>query len=448
VVIILFATRCSKMATFADNRPLLTRTKSTSEKEVKTVTLEEDIYLYITKTKKPYKRTFEVECNRFTQLKFTLDLHKSRNIRVFKYDSGRYVVEPSMVIVTRIRPFSRTEIGFAEVRVEHESYDVNRHCRWKEETPDQEEVERYMMNYRATMTRTLAETKAVPFPSQAVDPDNNLTVAMWKTYGRTFVDVDFPPNEKSIFLSESDVLSHNDGDRDKLVKFQNIEWKRAVDFMKGEGEHAIDVFHSGIESADIIQGSLGDCWFLSALGAIAEHPILVESLFPSNSSHSYQSAGVYTVRICKNGIWQPIRIDDYFPCYPGGGPIFSKCNGNELWVLLMEKAFAKCHGNYVAIQSGWPYEALLDLTGAPSKYIDLPDPEKITESSKLEEIWSEMSKGCAQQFILAASTRSSSDIRHSRYGRDSNNIGLVFNHAYTILDVRMTSRGDRIVKLR
>jgi hypothetical protein len=436
------------MATFASNRPLFTRTKSTSEKEVQTVTLGEDVYLYITTAQEPFKTTYEIECNHFTQLTFTLDLHESHNIQLFKYDSGRYVTEPSMVIVTRIRPFSRTEIGFIEVRDIYESSQIYRSCSWIAEDPDQEEVERYMMNYRATMTRTLAETKAVPFPSEAFDPDNNLTVAMWKTYGRTFVDADFPPNGNSIFLSESDVLSHNDGDRGELVKLQNIEWKRAVDFMKGEGEHAIDVFHGGIEPADIIQGCLGDCWFLSALGAIAEYPVLVESLFPSNSSHSYQSAGVYTVRLCKNGIWQTIRVDDYFPCYPGGGPIFSKCNGNELWVLLMEKAFAKCHGNYVAIQSGFSYEALMDLTGAPYKNVSFPDPEKTTDSSKLDEIWLEMSQCCAQQFILAAGTRSSSEIRRSRYGRDSNDIGLVFNHAYTILDVRMTSRGARIVKLR
>jgi hypothetical protein len=34
-------------------------------------------------------------------------------------------------------------------------------------------------------------------------------------------------------------------------------------------------------------------------------------------------------------------------------------------VLLLEKAFAKYCGSYAAIAAGKPFEALIDLTGAP-----------------------------------------------------------------------------------
>lgn len=46
-----------------------------------------------------------------------------------------------------------------------------------------------------------------------------------------------------------------------------------------------------------------------------------------------------------------------------GGPIYSKANGNELWVMLIEKAFAKYCGSYAAICAGKPFEALIDITG-------------------------------------------------------------------------------------
>jgi membrane-bound lytic murein transglycosylase MltF len=55
------------------------------------------------------------------------------------------------------------------------------------------------------------------------------------------------------------------------------------------------------------------------------------------------------------------------------GPLFSKSNGDELWVLLAEKAYAKIHGSYEAIESGHSYEALMDMTGAPIKLIKFDD---------------------------------------------------------------------------
>lgn len=40
-------------------------------------------------------------------------------------------------------------------------------------------------------------------------------------------------------------------------------------------------------------------------------------------------------------------LDDYFPCSDAeNGPCFSNSNGNELWVLLLEKAYAKSYGCY------------------------------------------------------------------------------------------------------
>jgi calpain-15 len=50
-------------------------------------------------------------------------------------------------------------------------------------------------------------------------------------------------------------------------------------------------------------------------------------------------------------------------------PKFSKGNGPELWVIIMEKAWAKIHGSYDRIVSGTVYLTLRDLTGAPGFYL-------------------------------------------------------------------------------
>lgn len=69
-----------------------------------------------------------------------------------------------------------------------------------------------------------------------------------------------------------------------------------------------------------------------------------------------------------DGIWQCVVIDDYFPTY-NGKPIFSKNNGNEIWVMLLEKAYAKIYGSYQAIEFGVTGLALSSLTGAPYEYL-------------------------------------------------------------------------------
>lgn len=83
-----------------------------------------------------------------------------------------------------------------------------------------------------------------------------------------------------------------------------------------------------------------------------------------------------------NGAWRNFIIDEYFPCSTNSGKLdfaFSKSIENELWVLLIEKAYAKAYGSYWDIVGGDPAVALRDLTGAPFDRID--------DFTNLEEAW-------------------------------------------------------------
>jgi len=58
------------------------------------------------------------------------------------------------------------------------------------------------------------------------------------------------------------------------------------------------------------------------------------------------------------------------------GPVFSSGKNYELWIMLIEKAYAKVFGSYQVIDGGDPSQALVDLTGMPSYKIRNLDLEK------------------------------------------------------------------------
>lgn len=68
------------------------------------------------------------------------------------------------------------------------------------------------------------------------------------------------------------------------------------------------------------------------------------------------------------GKWMTIDLDQYIPYYDKQ-PAFSRSGQDELWVILLEKAWAKLYTSYRRIEAGYGEEPLHDLTGAPTRQI-------------------------------------------------------------------------------
>ena len=132
------------------------------------------------------------------------------------------------------------------------------------------------------------------------------------------------------------------------------------------------------------------------------------------------NSGIYEVRI--NALGRPISIiiDDFFPAkYDDQFPAFSKGHGPELWVLLLEKAWAKLHGSYRKIEAGSPSSTLRDLTGAPSYHYNLKDTPNI---------WDIFYENDAKNYVFALAT----DCKNNGKSKMQ---GLFPSHAYALIRV-------------
>jgi calpain-15 len=101
----------------------------------------------------------------------------------------------------------------------------------------------------------------------------------------------------------------------------------------------------GIVPADIQQGKIGDCYFLASISALAGVPARIEAIFFEN--FEVNGFGIYKLIVNFEGVLTEVVIDDYIPVFSTSNrPVFCKPKGREIWVMLIEKAWAKIKGSY------------------------------------------------------------------------------------------------------
>lgn len=243
-----------------------------------------------------------------------------------------------------------------------------------------------------------------------------------------FRDLTFPAARESLirFWESADIAAQ--------MEWMTFTWKRLSDVFTN-----LKVFDK-IDPSDIKQGSLGDCYFLSALSALAENPKRIERLF---ITRDFASNGQYKLTMMEMGHWKEYAVDDYMPMkgeseLAFSGPRIEK-GVVEMWVLLLEKAWAKKYGCYYDIQAGFTEEALTDLTGAPCEVIDRDDPncwQRVKEADERQYI---ITAGCVGSGVASADA-------HSYEG-----LGLIIDHAYAVIsakEIRVSGRVVRLLKIR
>jgi hypothetical protein len=148
------------------------------------------------------------------------------------------------------------------------------------------------------------------------------------------------------------------------------------------------LFIDGSSSGDVVQGKLGDCWFLGALSVMGTNQALLDDCFWHKES--FKEFGLFVCVFYKDCALRFVIIDDRIPVFKSSGKVvFAQCKDcNELWVPLIEKAYAKIHGCYKALIGGYVHFGLADMTGYVPRLIGLkPGYTGYSDAFKDEQIW-------------------------------------------------------------
>ena len=228
---------------------------------------------------------------------------------------------------------------------------------------------------------------------------------------------------------------------DQICHVTDMNLKGSSPMLFPTGDHSL--------THDIMQGELGDCYFISALSVLADRPSRIKNIF--GYTENAFNAGISVVSVNHDGIWEYVLLDHYFPCNENKNPVFSKSRKGKhiLWVSLVEKAYAKLHSSYEAIESGTTSESLRALTGAPCVYYNLHDETNKMHYCDKEKLWGELTDAKENNFMICTSTHANTNNK-----KDDENFkkryGLVRGHAYALLDVVKPKNAnfERMVKIR
>ena len=251
-----------------------------------------------------------------------------------------------------------------------------------------------------------------------------------------YIDELFPPNNDSILGLKNGEPVEKIGERLKKYKLgfpfdiENIIWLRAEEIFNFQH---YNIFVNDISIDDVLQGYLGNCYFMSSLAAMTNIPQLICQLF---RTFQINKNGCYEIGLNIEGEWQIILLDDYFPCSKKTKiPIFAKPNGPELWAMLLEKAWAKINGGYLNITGGYASEVLSVYTSFPIETFDLLIKD-------IDIIWKDLKKAFEDGHIITCC---------SKFDNEIEKYGLISGHTFTVTNLvegYVNKKYTRLIRLR
>ncbi|NXX63583.1 CAN13 protein, partial [Scopus umbretta] len=219
--------------------------------------------------------------------------------------------------------------------------------------------------------------------------DFNSLRASCLSQGLLFEDATFPADISSIGPS----LLPED-------KLWQIQWKRPTELQRNPY-----LIMDGVSRFDIMQGEIGCCWMLAALGSLTLQKQFLENVLPRDQGFQDNYAGIFHFRVC-------------ILCCIGTAQTWLVGLYRVANCRLINFPPTRLQGSYQNLHGGYLSDALVDLTGGVQVQFSLKDPPP-----DLEEILKAADKSkCLMGCSTSGKLRRNIELRN----------GIVQGHAYTV----------------
>ena len=249
---------------------------------------------------------------------------------------------------------------------------------------------------------------------------------------KIFFDDEFKPLKESLCpLKENGEWKIPEGLIKKDLKgWENFKWTPAEQILQTDN---FQVINQSIKPENIIQGDLGNCYFLTAIAALCKHQNLIEKLFVIKEKSKEHCYGVY-IKI--SGIWRLVLLDDFIPFFTDSEGhkrfVFSSSYNPELWVALIEKTWAKISGCYALAIEGSTAEVFDAFSDGTTETFNVFEDEK-------DEIYDIFKNGYEDNDCMTVKASDDPSIC---------DVGLVPRRNYLVEEVKETPKGDKLIRLR
>ncbi|KAJ9468248.1 Calpain-type cysteine protease ADL1 [Diplonema papillatum] len=293
------------------------------------------------------------------------------------------------------------------------------------------DAERYKRENQAAMRERTLSFKDCDFKESAQGfkgcvAERDVIVETYLRSGVMHLDKGFPPSLTSVWKDP--------GTRNK--DYPICHWRRGQDYYP-----ASRLFKPcDTPPGRVCVGMIESHWFLGAAAVVAAHPALLQYLFLS----AYPEYGFYQLRFFKYGSWVGVTVDDSFPVDSTNALLFaSSPDPGELWPAVLEKAYAKLHKSYEALEiSGDPAHALADLTGGLVETVSLVGDEA-KERFKQGVTWAQLEASMRNMWPVGLMLDSNKGARIE----EKRSMGIPPDHLFPLLEARDVL-GKRLLRFR